>query len=141
MTAATDPWDLTDAIAAADARLNRAITAAHQADIELAQSAVHLIALQARHRFPDAWTVVLEWSDQGDHLTLTGLAGVAGAPITPDEDAWNAFLDDGGDNYAANLEGHTEYIWLPYMRPLAGPRNSTDPYHLDILTAASTPRS
>ncbi|MGH3352334.1 MAG: hypothetical protein ACRDPS_16820 [Nocardioides sp.] len=126
-----DPWDLTEAIAAADARLAQAITAAHQADIELAKSAVHIIALQARDRFPAAWTVVLEWSDQGDHLTITGLAGVVGAPITPGEDTWEAFLDD-GDNYAANIEGHTEYIWLPYIRPLDGPRNSMDPYHLDI---------
>ena len=132
----TDPWGLTEAIATTNARLERAITAAHQADIELAEAATRLIALQARDRFPTAWTVVLEWSDQGDHLSVAGLAGVSGELLTVDEEAWNAFLDDGADNCAANLAGHTEYIWLPYMRPLDRARNSIDPYHLDILKTA-----
>lgn len=133
----TDPWDLTEAIAATDARLERAITAAHQADIELAEAATRIVALQARQQFPSAWAVVLEWSDQGDHLSVSGLAGVAGERLTVDVEAWNAFLDDGADNCASNLAGHTEYIWLPYMRPLDRARNSTDPYHLDILNTVS----
>lgn len=127
----TSTENLHAAIDAADARLNEAITAAHAADIELAQSAAHLLALRTREAFPTANLVMLEWSDQGDHLTLAGIADVTGTRLIDDGPEWDAYMD-ACDGLASNLEGHTEYIWLPYMVQTDQVRNSADPFFLDV---------
>ncbi|MDP3889854.1 hypothetical protein [Nocardioides sp.] len=112
-------------LTAASARLDRALDASRAADVDLATAALHLMCLQIREAHPTAETAILDWSDQGDWLLVVEVHDGSG-----DSAEW-----DDPDCLAANLEGHTEGVWLPFMTPPANGaiRNPTDLFRLPIV--------
>lgn len=111
-------------IAAAARALDASLTKARAVEVELQQSALVLLCLQARAALPTAAAIVLEWSDQGDWLAVMHLVDQDGEDLE--------WFDE--EAVAANLTGLNDYTWLPYMTKPAGAhwRNPADPFQLPI---------
>lgn len=108
-----------EAVAAASTRLDQAISASRQADEHLVLAALQLLCLSVQKDNPTAVAIELEWSDQGDFLSVCQLVDVVGEPVSWEDE----------DTLAWNFEGHTERHWATFMT--ADDRGSR--FRLDIV--------
>lgn len=105
MTITTTPSQAPEeTLRTAEEWLDRALDAARRSDERLVLAALRLLCLRAREDHPGATTIELEWSDQGDFLSVCEV-GSDGASIEW-EDEWSL---------AVNFAGHCERYWAPFM--------------------------
>lgn len=84
--------------------LDRALDAARRADERLVLAALRLLCLRAHEDHPAEVTIELEWSDQGDFLSVCELVS----------DGESIEWEDEG-SLAVNFAGHSERHWAPFM--------------------------
>lgn len=113
------PTPAEEDLAEADSWLSKALDAVRRADERLVLAALRLLCLQAQEDNPTAVTIELEWSDQGDFLSVYELVDVAGESIEWEDDS----------SLAWNFEGHTERYWAAFMTTHANGNR----FHLDII--------
>jgi hypothetical protein len=87
--------------------LDTALTTVWEAEAAAVELAIRLMCMRARDAAPTAAAVRLEWSDQGDFLTVLGVEDADGIEL---DDAWH---DE--ECLAWNFGGHTEARWLAFM--------------------------
>lgn len=114
----------------ADAALVAAINTYREANARCAYYGLRLLALHAREVWPEATTLVLDWSDQGDYLTVTEVLGADG-----DSAYLGAALNNDPDpeGWAGNLAGNNEDTWAP----LADAEQSEFCFTIDKVIAAT----
>lgn len=87
---------------------------------------VLLIATTARNMLsPEVTHIVLEWSDQGDFLTLTGARNAAGEDVYEDHEAdeWEAYDEEAETSFAWNLGENCASAWQPFVTDDPARRN------------------
>jgi hypothetical protein len=111
-----------------DERLTKAIADYRDANARCAYYGLRALLLHIRKVSPEATTAVLEWSDQGDYLTVTGALDVNGQWIADDDTDWDE------QSWASNLGGNNEATWVPLASVTLGT------YYFDVertLTATA----
>lgn len=98
---------------------------------------VLLIATTARQLLdPAAKYVALDYSDQGDFLTLAGALDADKTDLYPDyeDEAWETFSEEAETSFAWNLDTDDRFQWEQYLMPAKpdGVRAGGPPYLLDI---------
>lgn len=103
--------------------LDQALADYRSANARCAYYSLRHLAEVIRAASPEATTLVLDWSDQGDHLSLVDVIGYAENEDPEDEDC-----------VAANLDPSNEYVWAPLVRDPDEPRSRRNPgdYRFDI---------
>lgn len=102
----------TPAMQDAEDVLMSAINTYRRANAECAYYALRLLALRVQQVLPQATTFVLDWSDQGDYLTVSAVLDSGGGDVEfdyeqePDPDMW-----------AGNLSESNESTWLALCKP------------------------
>ena len=93
---------------------------------------VFLLAVTARNMLsPDVTHVVLEWSDQGDFLSLQGAVNAAGEDVYEDheDEEWEAYSEEAETSFAWNLGENCASSWQPFVNGSGSRRNQ---YLLDV---------
>lgn len=119
-------------ITALDTQLSAAYAVYQASNREIALLSVTLIAAGIREGLPDAKSVSLDWSDQGDFLSLR----------TVDESEFSDDVLDDLTEYAWNLGGDNKSAWEPFLVVVNSTgRSGNEIYTMDLdlaLTAAAT---
>lgn len=92
---------------AAEARLRKAFDACRSADDDAVTAVLEVLCRRALQTHPDAHTVLMRWSEQGDYLRVCGLECTDGSRI-----AW-----DDPDDLAWNFGGRDTDSWTRFVRP------------------------
>lgn len=112
-----------------DATLEAATEAYRAANDTVTDASLALLVQRTRAEVPEAKTLTLEWSDQGDYLTPVDVDG--------DSDVVDGMLYDDLYDIAANLDGNTRHRWQEYGEWSEG-RPDRGYFRLDLDRAAST---
>lgn len=96
----------------ADAALASAINTYRKANAECAYYGLRLICLHTKAVMPEATTLVLDWSDQGDYLTVSGVKGADDGDLDIDYET-----EPDPEGWSGNLAESNEDTWMPLAEP------------------------
>lgn len=123
---------MTDALTAEQTanRLQAAIDDYRSANARCAYYGLRALALNVRKHSPiEATTVVLDWSDQGDHMCVASVDNAHGIEVGDPNDG---DIDWDEEGWASNLAGNNEDTWSAFLLP--GPGYKFD---IDAVLAAT----